>query len=78
LGYNTYIYTWKCHKETPCIDILNKQKCHFFPFSKSESRRAGQVLSEGLEAVGRGGYGERVKKVEYNSNTVFTCMKMEK
>jgi hypothetical protein len=25
-----HIYTWKCHKETPCVDILSKQKCHFF------------------------------------------------
>jgi hypothetical protein len=24
---------WKCHKETPCVAILNKQKYHlFFPF----------------------------------------------
>jgi hypothetical protein len=22
-----YIYTWKCHNENLCIDILNKQKC---------------------------------------------------
>jgi hypothetical protein len=21
---------WKCHKETPCVAILNKEKCHFF------------------------------------------------
>jgi hypothetical protein len=24
-----YKYTWKCHSETLCIDILNKQKCLF-------------------------------------------------
>jgi hypothetical protein len=26
------IYTLKCHKETPFIAILNKQKCHVIPF----------------------------------------------
>jgi hypothetical protein len=25
----SYIYTWKCHKETPCIAILRKLKCLF-------------------------------------------------
>jgi hypothetical protein len=29
---NQYIYAWKCHKETPCVGILNKQKCLFFLF----------------------------------------------
>jgi hypothetical protein len=29
-----YISTWKCRRETPCIAILNKQKCHFFFFYK--------------------------------------------
>jgi hypothetical protein len=41
LGYDTYI--WKCHKETPCIDILNKQKCHFF--LKQTQRTGGQNRS---------------------------------
>jgi hypothetical protein len=31
-------------KETPCVAILNKQKCHFFSFTKLEKRREGQVL----------------------------------
>jgi hypothetical protein len=26
------MFTWKCHKETPCVAILNKQKV---PFSLS-------------------------------------------
>jgi hypothetical protein len=34
--------------ETPCIAILNKQKCHFFSFTKLENRRAERVLSRGL------------------------------
>jgi hypothetical protein len=37
-----YIYTWNCHKKTPCIAILNKL---FFSFTKLENRRAEQVLS---------------------------------
>jgi hypothetical protein len=44
------MYTWKCHKKTPCGAILNKQKCHSFllPIKKSENRRVKQVLPEGL------------------------------
>jgi hypothetical protein len=36
-----YICTWKCHNETPCVVILNKQKCLF---SKTENREVKQVL----------------------------------
>jgi hypothetical protein len=25
-----YIYTWKCHRETPFATMLNKQRCHIF------------------------------------------------
>jgi hypothetical protein len=36
-----YIYTWKCHKVTPCVGILNNQKYHFLKNStKSKNRRA--------------------------------------
>jgi hypothetical protein len=34
---------WKCHKETPCVAILNKN-VFFFSFTKLENRRAEQVL----------------------------------
>jgi hypothetical protein len=37
-----------------CIAILNKQKCHFFSFTKSENRRAEQVLFWRGEKVGKG------------------------
>jgi hypothetical protein len=39
----------KCHKEIPCVAILNKQKCDYFflSFAKSESRREEEVLSRG-------------------------------
>jgi hypothetical protein len=30
----SYIHTWKCHKETPCIAILNKEKNIIFFFYK--------------------------------------------
>jgi hypothetical protein len=41
-----YLDTQKCHKETPCVAILNKQNVFFFSFTKSENRREKQVLSE--------------------------------
>jgi hypothetical protein len=25
-----HIFIWTCHNETPCITIINKQKCLFF------------------------------------------------
>jgi hypothetical protein len=31
-----YVYTRKCHSETPYIAILNKQKCLFFFLSNRE------------------------------------------
>jgi hypothetical protein len=34
-----FIYIWKCHKETPCVAILNKQNVIFFSFTKSKNRR---------------------------------------
>jgi hypothetical protein len=34
-------------KETPCITILNKKKCYFFSFAKSEERRTEQILPGG-------------------------------
>jgi hypothetical protein len=35
------------------ISFLNKQKCHFFSFIKSENRRAEQFLFMRLVPVGR-------------------------
>jgi hypothetical protein len=54
-----YIYTWKCHKETPCIDILNKQKCHFFFYNIREQEDRTSLVW-GLVPVGRARCGERV------------------
>jgi hypothetical protein len=53
------MYTWKCHKETSCVAILNN--VIFFSFSKSETKRAKQVLSGG---VGTSGWGRRWGKDE--------------
>jgi hypothetical protein len=41
------------HKETPCVTIINKQKLLFFSFTKSENRRAEQVLSGGVGTSGK-------------------------
>jgi hypothetical protein len=46
-----YIHTWKCHNETPCVAILNKQKCLFFK-NEGQEGKMGPVL--GLLAVGEG------------------------
>jgi hypothetical protein len=39
------------------VAILNKQKYHFFPYTKSLKRRAEQVMSVG---VGTGGNGKHM------------------
>jgi hypothetical protein len=50
-----YTHTWKCHKETPCAAILNKQKyLLFFSFTKSDNRRAEQILPGGVGTTRRG------------------------
>jgi hypothetical protein len=53
-----YIYTWKCHNETPCIVILNKQKCLFL--QKNKKRKAKQVIVWGLVPLGERKIKERV------------------
>jgi hypothetical protein len=52
---NQIIYSWTCHKETPCVAILRRQKCHFFflSFTKLENIRAEQVLPRGTKVLGR-------------------------
>jgi hypothetical protein len=60
------------------VAILNKQKCHFFFFVKSENRRAEQILpGTGWGACYQwegAGSGESVWEGEYSANTVYTCM----
>jgi hypothetical protein len=52
--------------ETHCIAILKMQKCHF-SFTKTENRKAKQVLSGG---VGISGSGEDIRKGGWRVNMV--------
>jgi hypothetical protein len=52
LSYNT----WKCHKETPCVSTLIKQKCHFFLL---QNWRTGGQNRSCLGAGGGGPSGRR-------------------
>jgi hypothetical protein len=67
LSYNTNV--WKCHKETPHIAIINKQKC---PFSKTENRK------EEVGTSGRRIYKKRVMEAEFSGNFMYSCMQVEK
>jgi hypothetical protein len=53
------MYTWKCHKEIPCIVILNK-KCHFPFFTKLENRREKQSYLGDWYQWERGECGDRI------------------
>jgi hypothetical protein len=57
---------WKCHNETSCVAILNKQ--NFFFFYKMGEQEGVLVPVEG------GGDRDRVWKGEHSVNTVYTCM----
>jgi hypothetical protein len=56
-----YIYTWKCHKKTPCVVILKKPRCHYFSFTKLDNRRVEQILP-GDWGVGTSGTGDEEGK----------------
>jgi hypothetical protein len=61
-------------KETPCVVILNKQKCHLFLFFLYKIGEQDLPGVEGLVPMeGRVG-GEIGKEGEYGANTVYTCM----
>jgi hypothetical protein len=49
LDYNT----WKCHEETPCIAILNNQKCHFKKFYKIREQEGRRGSVWGVDTSGR-------------------------
>jgi hypothetical protein len=72
LGMHVYIYTWKCHNETPCIAILKKQN---FIFLKNGGQEGEIVLSGDLYKWEGGGYKERMHKDEYCGATIYSCMK---
>jgi hypothetical protein len=56
-------------------DFVKEKKWHFCLFKTATLRVSCLVC---VVPVGRGGSGERVWEGEYGSNTVYTCMKMEK
>jgi hypothetical protein len=58
LGYN--IYTWKCHKETPCVALLNKQKCLFK--TKQNKNREQEGKTGPVWGFGTNGRGEDIRK----------------
>jgi hypothetical protein len=47
-------------------------------FSKNEGQQGKTGPVWGLVPVGGGGYKERVTEDEYDGNTMYSCMKMEK
>jgi hypothetical protein len=70
-----YIYTWRCHSETPCIRDLKQTKNAFFQKWRIKSK-IGPVW--GLVPVRRGGYKEKVWEGEYGRNIMYSCMEMGK
>jgi hypothetical protein len=59
-------FTQDNHKnETPCIAILNKQKCHFF--KQKQDSKAKQVLSG---EVGTNRRGDDIRKRDQRVNMV--------
>jgi hypothetical protein len=65
-------------KETPCVAMLIKEKCHFlllflYKIREQESRRCS-AWDGRLVAMGGRKDGEMVKEGEYGANTVHKCM----
>jgi hypothetical protein len=61
---------WKCHKEAPCIAILNKQNVRvvfFYKVGEQEGR------TDPVWRVGTSGRGEDVRKGFRRMNMVLTC-----
>jgi hypothetical protein len=54
--------TLKCHKETPCVAILSKQKCHFFLLFSSYRIREEEGRTGPAWGVGTGRRGEKVRR----------------
>jgi hypothetical protein len=49
-----HIYKWKYHKETPCVAIFKKQKCHFSFFYKigEQDGKTGPAWAGGVPMGG--------------------------
>jgi hypothetical protein len=68
-----YVYIWKCHHETPCITIINKQK----GLLKNDGHEGKTQPVQVLLAVGGGEHKRRVKEGEYGESTMYSCIKTE-
>jgi hypothetical protein len=73
----SYLYTWKCHKETPCVAISKSKNVIFSSFFLYKIRK--QESRTGPDwGAGSGGRGEQVGKLlkngVYGANTVYTCI----
>jgi hypothetical protein len=69
-----YIYTQKCHKETPCIAILNKQKCHSFLLQNGRTGVWNRLCLGDLVPVGGERMWRKGEEDEYGTNTVLICL----
>jgi hypothetical protein len=69
-----HIYIEMSQGKSLC-SYLKQTKMSFFSFTKSENRKAEQILGGGgLLPVGGGKGGEMVKENEYGTNIVYICM----
>jgi hypothetical protein len=66
---NNFLLVEMSQKKSPCIAILNKQKCLF----KNGEQEGKTGLVWGIGISGRGGHKERVKEGEYGGSTMFSC-----
>jgi hypothetical protein len=64
-------YTWKCHKETPCVSYLKQTKCHFFLLQNQRTRGLNRSCL-GLGSSGRGRRWGKGEEGEYGADTMNT------
>jgi hypothetical protein len=65
------MYIWKCHKDPPCITIINKQKW-FLLINEEQEGKTGPVGGSSRRGEGIRKGGRRVNTAE-----VYSCMKTE-
>jgi hypothetical protein len=68
-----HIYTWKCHKEIPCIGISNKQK-NFFFLQNQRTGKLNNFCPGNFYQWEWGRCRKRVWEGEYGVLSVYTCM----
>jgi hypothetical protein len=71
-----HIYTWKHHKETPCIAtfITNKQNVIFFFYKMKEYVGGTDLACGGFWYLWEGQVEGKGRMSEYSANTVYSCM----